>query len=487
MSDLTSLSLADLRSGLDSGRFSSIEVTEAFLGRLEEHQVLNSFVTVDADLALAQARQADQKIAERQRGNLLGIPIGIKDLIATADLPTTCASKMLENYRSPFDAHVIELLRKQGAVILGKTNMDEFAMGSSNENSFFGAVKNPWNSERVAGGSSGGSAAAVAARLAPVTLGSDTGGSIRQPASYCGVVGLKPTYGRVSRYGLIAFASSLDQIGVFGSSAIDVALASEAIFGHDRRDSTSVANVGEQFSSKIGCSVEGVRIGIPEEYFVAGIDPEVEASVRKAIDLFKEQGAEVVPVSLPHTKYAVACYYILASAEASSNLSRFDGVRYGHRAENIKSLGELYRKTRSEGFGPEVKRRILIGTYVLSAGYYDAFYLKAQRVRSLITNDFNTAFGSACDLIATPTAPTTAFKIGEKVDDPVKMYLNDIFTIPTNLAGLPGLSLPCGFSSQNLPIGLQLIGKPWAEHQLLSVANAYQQLTDWHTKTASLG
>jgi len=428
---------------------------------------------------LAEARECDARLARGERGALLGVPIAIKDMILTRGERTTAASKMLADFVAPYDATVVAKLREAGAVIFGKTNLDEFAMGSSNETSYFGPVRNPWNLDCVPGGSSGGSAAAVAARLAPAALGTDTGGSIRQPASFCNIVGLKPTYGRVSRYGAIAYASSLDQIGPFATNIADCAAVYEVIAGVDPLDSTSVD--APLASAAAENDLRGLRIGIPREYFIKGLRPEVEALVRSAIAVLEERGATVVEVSLPHTELAVAVYYILAPAEASSNLARYDGIRFGHRAEGVTDLKELYCRSRSEGFSAEVQRRILIGTYVLSAGYFDAYYVKAQRVRALIARDFTAAFTKECDVIACPTAPTPPFRLAEKVEDPLAMYLNDVFTIPVNLAGLPALSVPCGFVG-DLPVGLQLIGKPWDEHTLLKAGYAYEAATAWHTR-----
>jgi len=411
---------------------------------------------------------------------LTGVPIALKDIFVTRNVPTTCASKILTNFVPPYDGTAVRKIKESGAVILGKTNMDEFAMGSSTENSAFGVTRNPWNTERVPGGSSGGSASAVAADQCIAALGTDTGGSIRQPAACCGIVGLKPTYGRVSRYGVIAFASSLDQVGPMTKDVTDCALMLEAIAGKDPRDSTSVDVPVPVYTGRLNGGVKGLRVGMPKEYFIPGMQAEVEQSVKDAIGLLEKDGVEVVEVSLPHSEYAVAVYYIIATAEASSNLARYDGMRYGYRA-SAKDLTETYMKTRQEGFGPEVKRRIMLGTYALSAGYYDAYYLKAQKVRTLIKRDFDEAF-QKCDVIVTPTTPTTAFKIGEKTQDPLQMYLSDIFTISVNLAGLPGLSLPCGFDGNGLPIGMQIIGRHFDEATMLRVAYAYEQATEWHLK-----
>jgi aspartyl-tRNA(Asn)/glutamyl-tRNA(Gln) amidotransferase subunit A len=445
------------------------------------HTDLHCFISLEHDRVLAQAKALDAS-ALNERGSLHGVPVGIKDVLLVKGERATAGSKMLENFIAPYDATVIEKLVASGAVLFGKTNMDEFAMGSSNENSYFGKVLNPWDKARVPGGSSGGSAAAVAARIVPVALGSDTGGSIRQPASYCGIVGIKPTYGRVSRYGVIAFASSLDQIGVFATNVADAAKVLEVISGHDPKDATSEIRQDATFMPQNGLSLKGLRIGLPAEYFIDGIDKEVREVIDAALVKYQDLGAVLVPVSLPHTASAVPTYYIIAPAEASSNLSRYDGIRYGHRAKNAQSLSELIERTRSEGFGKEVKRRILLGTYVLSHGYYDAYYRKAQAVRACIAQDFAKAFQGHCDIIACPTAPTTAFRFGENQDDPVKMYLNDIFTIPASLAGLPALSIPCGFDSKGLPVGLQLIGSAWNEKSIVQAAHSYQEHSDWHRR-----
>ncbi len=464
---------------------SSVEVCTAFLDHSEKHKRINAFIELSREDVLAQAKEADAEIARGVSKPLLGVPVAVKDIILTKGTKTTCASKILKDFVSPYDATVVRRLKDAGAIIFGKTNLDEFAMGSSNENSFFGPVENPWKAGHVPGGSSGGSAAAVAARMAPVALGTDTGGSIRQPASYCSVVGLKPTYGRVSRYGVVAFASSLDQVGSFARSVKDTALMTEVLCGHDPHDSTSADRPVPKFSNSLGQKIAGLKIGVPKEYFVPGMNGEVSAAVQKAIDTLRSQGAEIKEISLPHTDAALAVYYILAPAEASSNLARFDGIRYGYRSKDAKNLYDLYCKSRGDGFGAEVKRRIMVGTYVLSTGYYDAFYVKAQRVRSLIAHDFTKAFEDV-DCIVSPAAPTTAFKIAEKTTDPLSMYLNDIFTIPVNLAGLPGMVLPCGFDGNGMPIGLQLIGKVWDEETILRVASAYETATDWHVKSPAL-
>ena len=493
MNDIHHASLAELSALLGARKISSVELTQHFLDRIACHNgALNAFITVDPVQSLAQARAADQRIGSGNASSLTGIPVAHKDIFCTSGWRTTCGSKMLANFVSPYDAHVIERFREEGAVILGKTNMDEFAMGSSNETSFFGPVKNPWNLDRVPGGSSGGSAAAVAARLAPAATGTDTGGSIRQPAALSGISGLKPTYGLVSRYGMIAFASSLDQGGALGKSALDVAQMLNVMAGFDARDSTSVERAREDYTRGLrdiadadtamrGKPLTGLRIGLPKEFFGAGLDAEVAAAVERAIVEFKKLGASTVDVQLPNSKLALAVYYVIAPAEASSNLSRFDGVRYGHRAATFTDLTDMYCKTRAQGFGDEVKRRILIGTYVLSHGYYDAYYIKAQKVRRLIAQDFANAY-EKCDLILGPTTPTTAFRLGAKTRDPVQMYLNDIYTISAPLAGLPALSIPCGFDAKGLPIGLQIMGDYFAEAKMLEVAHQYQLATDWHVR-----
>lgn len=482
MSDIASLTISDMRAGLDSKQFSCSELVKASLDKADSCSGLNCFNLLSADDALKEAAQIDTLLAQGKSAPLLGIPVGIKDVICTKGVRTTASSKILENFIPPYDATVVRRLKTAGTVSIGKLNMDEFAMGSSNENSAFGPVKNPWNPEYVPGGSSGGSAAAVAAGICPITLGTDTGGSIRQPASFCGIVGLKPTYGRVSRFGVIAYASSLDQVGGFARNVKDCALITQAICGQDPNDATSSNKDVPDFVKSLGQSIKGLRVGLPKEYFVSAVDGEVDSALKKAISVLEGLGAIPVEISLPHTDAAVAVYYILAPAEASSNLARYDGIRYGHRAKGNYDLKTLYAKSRSEGFGREVQRRIMVGAYVLSTGYYDAFYLKAQKVRSLIAKDFNDAFATKCDVIAAPTAPNAPFKIGEKISDPLQMYLNDIFTIPVNLAGLPGMSIPCGFTSAGLPIGLQLIGKQWDEETLFKTASAYESATDWHTK-----
>jgi aspartyl-tRNA(Asn)/glutamyl-tRNA(Gln) amidotransferase subunit A len=458
-----------------------VELTRRYLERIDRHGELNAFINVDRERALAQARSADERIASGKAGPLTGIPLAHKDIFCTDGMPTTCGSKILANFVAPYDATVIERFNAAGAVILGKTNMDEFAMGSSTENSYFGPVRNPWDRDAVPGGSSGGSAAAVAAELAPAATGTDTGGSIRQPAAFCGITGLKPSYGRVSRYGMIAFASSLDQGGILTPSAEDAAALLNVMAGFDPRDSTSVDRPVPDYSAQLDHGIKGVTIGLPREFFGEGLGAEVGRAVEAAIDEYKKLGCEVVDINMPNCSLAVPCYYVLAPAEASSNLARYDGVRYGYRAPEYTDLTDMYKKTRSQGFGTEVKRRILIGTYALSAGYYDAYYLQALKLRRLIAEDFRRAFES-CDFIAGPTTPTTAFALGAKVDDPVAMYLNDIYTIPVNLAGLPGVSVPAGFDSAGHPIGLQIIGQYFDEGRVLNVAHRYQQATDWHKR-----
>jgi len=474
-----------LRSGrddLDAGRVSSVELVDAALGRAESSGAgLNAFIGMRAERARAEAIEADARRARGERYSPLdGIPIALKDNMVEAGEPTTAGSAILKGFVSPYTSTVVERLQAAGAVVIGRTNLDEFAMGSSTEHSCFGPVRNPWDRERTPGGSSGGSAAAVAADIVPAALGSDTGGSIRQPAALCGVVGIKPTYGRVSRWGLVAFASSLDQIGGFAHTAADVAWVLEAIAGHDPKDSTSLEEPVPRYSEALTGDVSGLVVGLPREYFVEdGVDPGVLTAVREAVSTLERAGAVVREVSLPHTPYAVAAYYLIATAEASSNLARYDGVRYGHRAADSGDLTEMYERTRSEGFGAEVKRRIVLGTYVLSAGYYEAYYRKAQQVRTLLRCDFDQAFRD-CDLIATPTCPETAFRLAEKTDDPLRMYLSDIYTVSASLAGIPGLSVPCGLSD-GLPVGLQLLGPVLGEEVLLRAADAFQGLTDHHT------
>ncbi|MCH8335106.1 MAG: Asp-tRNA(Asn)/Glu-tRNA(Gln) amidotransferase subunit GatA [Proteobacteria bacterium] len=473
--------LTDLARGLKDGEFSSRELTESLLQRIDDHQQrLNAFITVTADDALQRADAADKARANGNESLLNGLPIVHKDLFCTKGVLTTCGSRILANFISPYDATVVERISAAGAVMLGKTNMDEFAMGSSTETSYYGPVTNPWNIKLSPGGSSGGSAAAVAARIVPAATGTDTGGSIRQPAALTGTVGLKPTYGRVSRFGMVAFASSLDQAGVITRSVEDAALLLSVIAGYDKRDSTSVDHPVPDYVAGLSKSVKGLKIGIVRQHFDEGLAADCEERVKAALTALKEEGATLIEIDLPNIDLSVPAYYVVAPAECSSNLSRFDGVRFGHRADNPEDLFDLYCRTRSEGFGAEVQRRIMTGTYVLSAGYYDAYYLKAQKVRQLISQDFKKAFENV-DVIAGPTAPTTAFAIGEKTDDPIQMYLNDIYTIGANLAGLPGISVPCGFAD-GLPVGLQLVAPHFAEETILACAHQYQQLTDWHAQ-----
>ena len=471
--------LKQLSDELQNKSISSVELTQHFLDRIEKYDAdLNSFVTVTKDYALAQAKQADEQIANGSAGPLTGIPIAQKDIFCTEGFKTSCGSKMLDNFISPYNATVVEKLNAAGMVMLGKLNMDEFAMGSSNETSFYGPVSNPWNTNCVPGGSSGGSAASVAARLAPASTGTDTGGSIRQPASLCGITGLKPTYGRVSRYGMIAFASSLDQAGPITQTAEDAALLLNAMAGFDPKDSTSVEKDVPDYTASLTKDLKGLKIGLPKEYFGEGLDSSVADVIHAAIDQYKKLGAEVIDIELPNSGLSVPAYYVVAPAECSSNLSRFDGVRFGYRCEDPKDLEDLYKRSRGEGFGPEVKRRIMIGTYALSAGYYDAYYLKAQKVRRLISDDFKQAFEKV-DVIMGPTSPNVAFKKGERSNDPIAMYLSDIYTIATNLAGLPGMSVPAGFV-EKMPVGLQIIGNYFDESHLLNVAHQYQMNTEWH-------
>ncbi len=485
-------SLTELRAALDAGQTSAVELAQLYLQRIDAASALNAFVHVDAELTLAQAREADAARAAGRAGPLAGLPIAHKDVFVTRGWRSTAGSKMLANYTSPFDATVVERLAAAGMVTLGKTNMDEFAMGSSNENSAFGAVKNPWDTRAVPGGSSGGSAAAVAARLAPAATGPDTRGWIRQPASFAGVTGIKPTYGRVSRYGMIAFASSLDQGGPMAQSAADCALLLDAMAGFDTRDSTSLERDDENFGRHLGAPwtpdapagkpLAGLRIGLPDEYFGAGLADDVRAAIDAALKQYEALGATLVPVSLPKTELSIPVYYVIAPAEASSNLSRFDGVRYGHRAAEYRDLLDMYKKSRAEGFGPEVKRRILVGAYVLSHGYYDAYYLQAQKIRRIIAQDFQNAF-ERCDVIMGPASPTVAWDLGAKGDDPLQMYLADIYTLSVSLAGLPGMSVPCGFgagANARRPVGLQIIGNYFNEARMLQVADAFQRATDWH-------
>jgi aspartyl-tRNA(Asn)/glutamyl-tRNA(Gln) amidotransferase subunit A len=479
---LLNSTVTELSAALAARKISSRELTQQYLARIKAYRGLNAFITVDESLSLEAARRADERRAKADAGPLTGIPIAHKDILCTREWPTTCGSRMLENYTSPYDAHVVEQLARAGTVPMGKCNMDEFAMGSSSESSCFGPVKNPWAKLRVPGGSSGGSAAAVAARMVAAATGTDTGGSIRQPAAMTGVCGLKPTYGAVSRYGLVAFASSLDQAGPLAKSAADLALLMNAMAGFDPRDSTSIERPKEDYARSLkDQKIAGLRIGLPKEYFGEGIEPGVRKALEEALRWFSAQGASTVPIELPNVKLGVPVYYVIAPAEASANLSRFDGARYGHRAKDYSDLTDMYSRTRAEGFGAEVKRRILVGTYVLSHGYYDAYYLQAQKVRRLIARDFASAF-ERCDVIVGPVAPSTAFEIGAQIEDPVKMYLGDIFTVPGSLAGLPGVSIPCGFDESGLPVGLQLMGTHFSEAMLLGVAHRYQQATDWHLR-----
>ncbi|MEN8129159.1 MAG: Asp-tRNA(Asn)/Glu-tRNA(Gln) amidotransferase subunit GatA [Pseudomonadota bacterium] len=473
--------ITELSMALGRGEFSSEELTRHCLDRIDRFNgVLNTFITVTPDLALDAARKADERIRSGKAGPLTGIPIAQKDIFCSNGIKTTCGSKMLDNFVSPYDASVIERFSHAGAVMVGKTNMDEFAMGSSNETSYYGPVRNPWDSDRVPGGSSGGSAAAVAGRLVPGATGTDTGGSIRQPASFCGVTGLKPTYGLVSRYGMIAFASSLDQAGPFARTAEDCALLLSAMAGFDARDSTSIDLQVPDYRASLGQSLAGLRIGLPTEYFGEGLDPGVVEAIEQALAVYESMGCELKEIHLPNLSLSVPVYYVVAPAECSSNLARYDGVRFGHRCEHPRDLEDMYKRSRGEGFGAEVKRRIMIGTYTLSAGYYDAYYLKAQKIRRLISDDFRRAFQDV-DVIMGPTAPTTAFRLGDKMDDPITMYLSDINTIAVNLAGLPGLSIPAGLV-QGLPVGLQIIGNYFTEQRLLNVADHFQRETDWHAR-----
>ncbi|HUR54495.1 MAG TPA: Asp-tRNA(Asn)/Glu-tRNA(Gln) amidotransferase subunit GatA [Gemmataceae bacterium] len=482
---LTDKTAAELVALQASGRATAAEITDAFLAAIRDRDAKVKAFLFPSETESWARQQADAIDAKRKAGKplgkLAGVPVAVKDVLCTKGVRTTCSSKILEHFVPPYDAHVVERLVAEDAVLLGKTNMDEFAMGSSTENSAYQVTRNPWDTDRIPGGSSGGSAAAVAGGMAPVSLGTDTGGSIRQPAALCGVVGMKPTYGRVSRYGLIAFASSLDQVGPFTRDTADCALMLEAISGHDRRDSTSVDAPVPAYTKTLNDPVKGLKIGVPREFFGEGLDAEVESAVRAALKEYEKQGATLVDVSLPHSQYALAAYYIVAPAEASSNLARFDGMHYGHRTREKVGLIETYSKSRGEGFGKEVQRRIFIGTYVLSSGYKDAYYVKALKVRRLVKGDFDKAFES-CDVIMGPTTPTAAFKVGEKSDDPLSMYLSDVYTVSCNLAGLPGLSLPCGFTKAGLPIGLQLLGAPFSEEKLLRTARMYEAATDWHTK-----
>jgi aspartyl-tRNA(Asn)/glutamyl-tRNA(Gln) amidotransferase subunit A len=479
---LHDLTVAELANRLRKKELSAVEAARHYLARGAAHERLGAYLATDEQTTLAQARAADERIAAGDGAALLGVPIAHKDIFVTRDFPSTAGSKMLEHYRSPFDATVVAKLAAAGAVTLGKLNCDEFAMGSSNENSAYRPVRNPWDTSRIPGGSSGGSAVAVAARLAPAATGTDTGGSIRQPASFCGITGIKPTYGRASRYGMIAFASSLDQAGPMAQTAQDCALLLSAMCGPDPdRDSTSLERTVEDFTRSLNDSLEGLRIGLPREFFGEGLASDVRAEIDAALREYQKLGAKLVEISLPRTELSIPVYYIIAPAEASSNLSRFDGVKFGHRASQYADLLDMYKKTRAEGFGDEVKRRVMIGTYVLSHGYYDAYYLQAQKIRRMIADDFQQAF-KQCDLIAGPVAPTVAWKLGEKSDDPVANYLADIFTLPGSLAGLPGMSVPCGFGEGRMPVGLQLIGNYFGESKLLNAAHRFQQATDFHLR-----
>ena len=476
-------SLKQMSAALRAKEISSVELTTLYLERIAAHNpTLNAYVTTDATISMTQARAADELLAKGQAQPLTGIPVAQKDIFCAKGWRTTCGSRMLSDFIAPYDAHVIEQFNAAGAVNLGKTNMDEFAMGSSNETSYFGSVKNPWDRERVPGGSSGGAASAVAARLCAAATGTDTGGSIRQPAALCGITGIKPTYGTVSRYGMIAFASSLDQAGPMARSAEDCALLLNVMTGFDERDSTSLQREKEDYARDLTLPLSGLRIGLPKEFFAEGLSPDVAVRVESAIAEYRKLGAVTVDISLPNSRLAVPVYYVLAPAEASSNLSRYDGVRYGYRAPEYADLSDMYEKSRSQGFGTEVKRRIMIGTYVLSHGYYDAYYLQAQKIRRLIAQDFADAF-KQCDVIMGPTSPSTAFRLGEKNDDPVQMYLSDIYTIAVNLAGLPGMSIPCGFDGNGMPAGLQIIGNYFEEARMLNIAHQYQLATDWHSRS----
>jgi aspartyl-tRNA(Asn)/glutamyl-tRNA(Gln) amidotransferase subunit A len=483
--ELYELTIHELHNKLKRKEVSSVEATRSCLARIESvEEKVNAFITVTPEEALKSAEDADRRIAAGDMDILTGIPIALKDIFLTKGIKTTCASRILRNFVSPYDATAWLKLKERGAVLVGKLNQDEFAMGSSCESSAFGPTKNPWDLGCIPGGSSGGSAAAIAAQEATATLGTDTGGSIRQPASHCGCVGLKPTYGRVSRYGVIAYASSLDQVGPVVRDVADCAIMLGAVAGYDPLDSTSVNLPVPDYRSALGHDIKGLKIGLPREYFIEGLDPDVKQAMDEAVATYTRVGAEFRDISLPHTDYAVACYYLIATAEASSNLARYDGVRFGHRTEEAKSLTDMFARTRDEGFGPEVKRRIMLGTYALSSGYYDAYYLKAQKVRTLIMQDFIKAFGEV-DVILTPVAPTPAFRIGEKTNDPLRMYLSDIFTIPVNLAGTCGISVPAGSSGNGLPIGLQLVGRPFGEETILRAAYAFEQATEWHTMKAT--
>ena len=477
--------IKQLQKGLAEKRYSSVEITQDYLRKINQYNAnINCFISITDELALQQATAADTILAKGEGTSLTGIPIAHKDIFCTDGIKTSCGSKMLDNFIAPYNATVIEKFNQSGAVILGKTNLDEFAMGSSNENSYYGSVANPWDSSRVPGGSSGGSAAAVAARLTPGATGTDTGGSIRQPAALCGITGIKPTYGRISRYGIVAFGSSLDQAGPFAHSAEDCALLLQSMAGFDPRDSTSVDQAIPDYSADLNNDIAGLKIGLPKEFFAEGLDTDVAKVIESAIAEFRKLGAEIVDISLPNMGLSIPVYYVVAPAECSSNLSRMDGVRFGHQCENPVDLEDLYKRSRAEGFGDEVKRRIMIGTYALSAGYYDAYYLKAQQLRRLIKQDYVKAFEQV-DVILCPTTPEVAFKRGEKTDDPVGMYLQDIYTLSLNLAGLPGMSIPAGFS-QNMPVGLQLIGNYFEEAKILNTAHRFQQITDWHLQAPEM-
>lgn len=482
-STITELTAFELREKILSGKLTAQKVVEELFARIEEKEpLIDAYLTLDREGALETAENIDTRVKSGERPGLLtGVPVAVKDNLCTRGLRTTCASKILGNFIPPYDAHVVERLRTEGAIIVGKTNLDEFAMGSSTENSSFKPTKNPWDVRCIPGGSSGGSAAAVAAGMAYMALGSDTGGSVRQPACLCGVVGLKPTYGRVSRYGLVAFGSSLDQIGPIAKDVRDAALLLRVIAGHDRRDSTCATTPVPDYLSTLDDPIGGIRIGVPKEYLAEGLNKEVHRAVEVAIRTYEGLGANVVEISLPHTAYAVAVYYIIATAEASSNLARYDGVRYGYRASSSNGIIGMYSRSRAEGFGSEVKRRIMLGTYALSSGYYDAYYLKASKVRNLIRQDFLSAFEKV-DVILCPTSPTPAFRLGERIENPLEMYLSDVFTIPANLAGIPGISVPCGFTRDNLPVGMQIMGKHFDEATLLKVARAFERETDYHLK-----
>jgi len=479
--ELSRMTVAELGQSLSTGSVSAVELAQSYLDRIERHKDLNAFLDVRPEVTLAQARAADARIARGEGTPLTGIPIAHKDIFVTRDFASTASSRMLKGYMSPFDATVVEKLAGAGMVALGKLNCDEFAMGSSNENSFYGNVLNPWDRSAVPGGSSGGSAAAVAARIAPAATATDTGGSIREPAAFSGITGIKPTYGRASRWGMIAFASSLDQAGIMTQSAEDAALIFNAMLGFDPKDSTSVERPAEDYTRSLGTGLNGLRIGVPKEFFGEGLQPDVEKAVREALAEYVKLGAKLVDISLPNAELGIPVYYVIAPAECSSNLSRFDGVRYGHRAAEYGDLIDMIKKSRKEGFGPEPRRRILIGTYVLSHGYYDAYYIQAQKVRRIIADEFQQAF-KQCDIIAGPVTTSVAFGFGEKAADPVAMYLSDLYTIPGSLAGIPGMSLPCGFGAKNRPVGLQLMSNYFEEAKLLGVAHRYQQATDWHTR-----